>query len=51
MKKNIFAVTAALLLACTAQTALAQGIVVRYEVPDGAESDSSRNGGFGSTDR
>ena len=28
MKKNIFAVTAALLLACTAQTALAQGIVV-----------------------
>ena len=29
----------------------AQGIVVRYEVPDGAESDSSRNGGFGSTDR
>lgn len=29
----------------------AQGIVVRYEVPDGAESDSSRNGGFGSTDK
>ena len=28
----------------------AQGIVVRYEVPAGAESDSSRNGGFGSTD-
>lgn len=28
----------------------AQGIVVRYEVPEGAESDSSRNGGFGSTD-
>ena len=29
----------------------AQGIVVRYEVPEGAESDESRNGGFGSTDR
>ena len=29
----------------------AQGIVVRYEVPDGAESEGSRNGGFGSTDR
>ncbi len=29
----------------------AQGIVVRYEVPEGAESDSSRNGGFGSTDK
>jgi dUTP pyrophosphatase len=28
----------------------AQGIVVRYEVPDGAESDDARNGGFGSTD-
>jgi len=29
----------------------AQGIVVRYEVPEGAESGGSRNGGFGSTDR
>jgi dUTP pyrophosphatase len=29
----------------------AQGIVVRYEVPEGAESEESRNGGFGSTDR
>ena len=29
----------------------AQGIVVRYEVPEGAESDESRNGGFGSTDK
>ena len=29
----------------------AQGIVVRYEVPEGAESGDSRNGGFGSTDR
>lgn len=29
----------------------AQGIVVRYEVPEGAESDDARNGGFGSTDR
>lgn len=28
----------------------AQGIVVRYEVPEGAESDEARNGGFGSTD-
>lgn len=28
-----------------------QGIVVRYEVPDGAGSDEGRNGGFGSTDR
>ena len=28
----------------------AQGIVVRYEVPEGAESDDARNGGFGSTD-
>ena len=27
-----------------------QGIVVRYEVPEGAESDDARNGGFGSTD-
>ena len=32
-------------------TPFSQGIVVRYEVPDGAESDESRNGGFGSTDR
>ena len=29
----------------------AQGIVVKYEVPEGAESDEARNGGFGSTDR
>lgn len=29
----------------------AQGIVVKYEVPDGAGSDDARNGGFGSTDR
>ncbi|MBQ6315268.1 MAG: deoxyuridine 5'-triphosphate nucleotidohydrolase [Mogibacterium sp.] len=29
----------------------AQGIVVKYEVPEGAESSESRNGGFGSTDR
>lgn len=29
----------------------AQGIVVRYEVPEGAASDEARNGGFGSTDR
>ncbi|MCQ2567303.1 MAG: deoxyuridine 5'-triphosphate nucleotidohydrolase [Mogibacterium sp.] len=28
-----------------------QGIVVSYEVPDGARSDEARNGGFGSTDR
>lgn len=28
-----------------------QGIVVNYEVPDGAGSDEARNGGFGSTDR
>lgn len=28
----------------------AQGIVVRYEVPEGTESDAARNGGFGSTD-
>ncbi len=27
-----------------------QGIVVKFEVPDGAASASSRNGGFGSTD-
>ncbi len=27
-----------------------QGIVVNYEAPEGAESDDSRNGGFGSTD-
>lgn len=27
-----------------------QGIVVRYEVPDGAASGEARNGGFGSTD-
>ena len=29
----------------------AQGIVVNYEIPDGAESDAERNGGFGSTDK
>ena len=28
-----------------------QGIVVKYEIPDRAESESGRNGGFGSTDR
>lgn len=27
-----------------------QGIVVKYEVPDGAGSEEARNGGFGSTD-
>ena len=30
--------------------AFAQGIVVAYEIPDGAGSDESRSGGFGSTD-
>lgn len=29
----------------------AQGIIVKYEVPEGAESDAERNGGFGSTDK
>lgn len=29
----------------------AQGIVVKYEVPEGAESEEARNGGFGSTDK
>ena len=29
----------------------AQGIIVKYEVPEGAESGEARNGGFGSTDR
>lgn len=29
----------------------AQGIVVKYEVPEGAASDEARNGGFGSTDK
>ena len=28
----------------------AQGIVVKYEIPEGAGSDDARNGGFGSTD-
>lgn len=28
-----------------------QGIIVKYEIPDGAQSDAGRNGGFGSTDR
>lgn len=27
-----------------------QGIIVRFEIPEGAESDAARNGGFGSTD-
>jgi dUTP pyrophosphatase len=30
--------------------AFAQGIIVTYEIPAGAESDESRSGGFGSTD-
>jgi dUTP pyrophosphatase len=30
--------------------AFAQGIVVRYEIPEGAGSTQSRTGGFGSTD-
>lgn len=29
----------------------AQGIIVKYEIPEGAQSDALRNGGFGSTDR
>ena len=29
----------------------AQGIIVKYEIPEGAESDAERNGGFGSTDK
>ena len=29
----------------------AQGIVVKYEIPEGAASDDERNGGFGSTDK
>lgn len=28
----------------------AQGIIVKYEIPEGSESVASRNGGFGSTD-
>ncbi len=28
-----------------------QGIIVKYEIPDGAGSEEARNGGFGSTDR
>ena len=28
-----------------------QGIIVKYEVPEGAESDDARVGGFGSTDK
>lgn len=28
----------------------AQGIIVKYEIPEGAGSDAQRNGGFGSTD-
>jgi dUTP pyrophosphatase len=31
--------------------AFAQGIVVTYDIPEGAESDEARSGGFGSTDR
>lgn len=31
-------------------TPFAQGIIVRYEVPEGAASDDARKGGFGSTD-
>lgn len=30
--------------------AFAQGIVVNYEIPDGAASEEARDGGFGSTD-
>lgn len=30
--------------------AFSQAIIVKYEIPNGAESSSSRNGGFGSTD-
>lgn len=30
--------------------AFAQGIVVRYEIPEGAASEEARSGGFGSTD-
>lgn len=32
-------------------TPFAQGIVVRYETPEGAGSEEARNGGFGSTDK
>ena len=28
-----------------------QGITVKYEIPEGAENDALRNGGFGSTDK
>lgn len=31
--------------------AFAQGIVVSYDIPEGAESDAARSGGFGSTDK
>lgn len=31
--------------------AFAQGIVVSYDIPEGAESGEARSGGFGSTDR
>ena len=31
--------------------AFAQGIVVKYEIPEGSESEEARSGGFGSTDR
>ena len=34
-----------------AGTPFVQGIIVRYEVPEGAGSDETRNGGFGSTSR
>lgn len=31
--------------------AFAQGIIVSYDIPEGAASDGSRSGGFGSTDQ
>ena len=30
--------------------AFAQGIIVQYEIPEGAANDAARNGGFGSSD-
>ena len=30
--------------------AFAQAVILRYEIPDGAQSQAARNGGFGSTD-
>lgn len=32
-------------------TPFVQGIIVRYEIPEGAESDAERKGGFGSTSK